>query len=53
MASLVEGPLDFQVAGRIVAETKGCPLAIIELAGELSSDELSGGRPLPDRKSVV
>ena len=48
LASLVEGPLDFQVARRIVAETQGCPLAIIELVGELSSEELSGGRPLPE-----
>jgi hypothetical protein len=48
LASLVEGPLNFQVARRIVAETQGCPLAIIELAGELSSEELSGGRPLPE-----
>jgi DNA-binding CsgD family transcriptional regulator len=49
LASVADGPLDRQVAMRIVAETQGSPMAIIELVGELSSQELSkrGLRPEP------
>jgi DNA-binding CsgD family transcriptional regulator len=48
LASVVDGPLDHQVARRIVAETQGCPMAIIELADELTSEELAGDGLLPD-----
>ncbi len=45
------GPLDPHLARRIVTETQGCPLAIIELVGELTAAELSGAglppQPLP------
>ncbi|MGI5242105.1 AAA family ATPase [Dactylosporangium sp. CA-139066] len=37
------------VAGRMVAETRGNPLALIELTAELSADQLAGGASLPDR----
>jgi DNA-binding CsgD family transcriptional regulator len=50
LAALVRGPLDHDVARRVVEETQGWPMAIIELADELSSQELSGGllaEPLP------
>ena len=46
LASIVPGPLDAPVADRIVAETGGNPLAILELARWVSSAE-----PKPDRGS--
>ncbi len=36
------------VAGRLVAETGGNPLAIIEISGLLSAEQLYGTRSLPD-----
>jgi DNA-binding CsgD family transcriptional regulator len=45
LTSVVRGPLDRAVAKRIVGETRGWPMAIIELADELSAKELSGGLP--------
>jgi hypothetical protein len=48
LASVVAGDLDDAVAERIVSETSGHPLAIIELARELSSDQLEGSVPVPD-----
>jgi DNA-binding CsgD family transcriptional regulator len=39
---------DQHVADRIVAETKGNPLAIVELAGELNAEQRAGAAPLPD-----
>ena len=41
-------PVAPDVARRIVAETQGCPLAVTELAGELTSEQLAGARVLPD-----
>jgi DNA-binding CsgD family transcriptional regulator len=38
--------LNSQVARRIVAETNGCPLALIELAEELSAGQWVGADPL-------
>ena len=40
--------LDRDVAGRLVAETSGNPLALIELAKSLTGDQLSGAVLLPD-----
>ncbi|MFI5909956.1 ATP-binding protein [Dactylosporangium sp. NPDC051541] len=37
------------VAERIIADTRGNPLALIELTAELTTDQLSGAAPLPDR----
>jgi DNA-binding CsgD family transcriptional regulator len=42
-------PIAPRIAARILAETRGNPLALIELAGELSRDQLAGAAPLPDR----
>jgi DNA-binding CsgD family transcriptional regulator len=39
--------LDAQVRGQILAETRGNPLALLELLRELSSPELAGGFGLP------
>jgi len=42
------GPLDSRTVSRIVAETEGNPLAIVELVGELSTEELTVGGLLPE-----
>ncbi|WP_394618924.1 ATP-binding protein [Lentzea sp. JNUCC 0626] len=54
LASVVTGPLDDKVRDRIVAETRGNPLALLEFPRGLSAAELagfgrSGARPLPSR----
>jgi DNA-binding CsgD family transcriptional regulator len=41
------GPLDARVRDQIVAETRGNPLALLELPRGLSTDELAGGFGLP------
>jgi DNA-binding CsgD family transcriptional regulator len=43
LLSVVSGPLDERVRERIVAETHGNPLALLELPRGLSSTELGGG----------
>jgi DNA-binding CsgD family transcriptional regulator len=48
VGSSVTGPLDPQLARRIVRETQGSPMAIIELVGELTAAELSGAGLLPE-----
>ena len=42
------GPIDAAVAARIATETEGCPLALIELATELTAEQLAGTSRLPD-----
>ena len=55
LGSVVQGPLDERVRDRLVAETRGNPLALLELPGGLSAPELAGGfgtgvlPALPDR----
>jgi DNA-binding CsgD family transcriptional regulator len=55
LGSVVRGPLDERVAERIVAETHGNPLALLELPHRSSPAELAGGfaltasLPLPGR----
>ncbi len=55
LAAVVRSPLDRRVMERIVAETRGNPLALLELPRELSPAQLAGGfglpevRPAPDR----
>jgi DNA-binding CsgD family transcriptional regulator len=47
----VDAPVAADVARRLVTETSGCPLALTELATELTADQLRGGdlvsEPLP------
>jgi DNA-binding CsgD family transcriptional regulator len=43
LGSAVTGPLDAAVRDRIVAETRGNPLALLELPHGMSPDELAGG----------
>jgi DNA-binding CsgD family transcriptional regulator len=38
-----------EVAERLVAETRGNPLALVELPGELTPGQLSGSSPLPSQ----
>jgi DNA-binding CsgD family transcriptional regulator len=48
LASVAPGPLDERVRDRIVAETRGNPLALLELPRAMSVAELAGGFALPD-----
>ena len=45
--SAISGPLDDRVRDRIVAETRGNPLALLELPRGLTPAELAGGFGLP------
>jgi DNA-binding CsgD family transcriptional regulator len=45
--SVIRGPLDDPVRDRIVAETRGNPLALLELPRGLTPAELAGGFGLP------
>jgi hypothetical protein len=47
LASVVRGPLDDQVRDRIVAETHGNPLALLEWPRGLSPADLAGGFGMP------
>ena len=46
--SVLPGPLDARVRDQIVAETRGNPLALLELPRELTPAELAGGFGFPD-----
>ena len=48
LASVIAGPLDERVRDRIVADTHGNPLALLELPRGMTSMELAGGFGLPD-----
>ena len=48
LTAVASAPLDGRTVSRIVAETEGNPLAIIELVGELSTEELTVGGLLPE-----
>src|SRR3954468_7963715 len=52
LASAVTGPLDEGVRDRIVAETRGNPLALLELPLGLTPEELAGGFGLPDAPAL-
>ena len=49
LARAVPGRLDERVRDRIVAETRGNPLALLELPRSMSAAELAGGFELPRR----
>ena len=46
LSEVVPGLLDPRVATRIVNDTNGCPLALIELASELTEGQWAGADPL-------
>ena len=48
LATVIPGRLDDRVRDRIVAETRGNPLALLELPRGLSTAELAGGFGMPD-----
>ena len=48
LASAVAGRVDRGVSERIIAQTGGNPLGLIELGGELSREQLAGEIPLPE-----
>ena len=52
LASVVPGRLDESVRDRIIAETRGNPLALLELPRGMSAGELAGGFALPDAGGV-
>jgi DNA-binding CsgD family transcriptional regulator len=52
LASVIAGPLDGHVRSRIIAETRGNPLALLELPRGLSPEELAGGFGLPDAAAL-
>jgi hypothetical protein len=47
LGSVIRGPLDERVRERILAETGGNPLALLELPPDLTDTELGGGFRLP------
>src|ERR1700677_505274 len=51
--SVLAGPLDARVRDRIVAETRGNPLALLELPRGLTSAQLAGGFGLPGTGMVA
>jgi len=46
LGSVVHGRIGKRVADRIVSETRGNPLGLIALGGELSAEKVSSGSPL-------
>ncbi len=52
LGSAVRVPLDERVRERIVAETRGNPLALLELPRGLTPAELAGGFALPDAPAL-
>jgi DNA-binding CsgD family transcriptional regulator len=53
LAAAMPGPLDERVRDQIVAETRGNPLALLELPRGLTPAELAGGFGLPDARPVA
>jgi DNA-binding CsgD family transcriptional regulator len=52
LATVLTGPLDERVRERIIAETRGNPLALLELPRALTPTELAGGFGLPVGSSL-
>ena len=52
LGSVIRGPLDERVRDRIVAETRGNPLALLELPRGLTPAELAGGFGLPGAQTL-
>jgi DNA-binding CsgD family transcriptional regulator len=53
LEAAVPGRLDERVRDRIVAETRGNPLALLELSRSVAPAQLAGGFALPDAGNVV
>src|ERR1700742_3785008 len=53
LSSVIGAPLDERVRDRIVAETHGNPLALLELPRGITPAELAGGVGLPDVASPI
>ncbi len=53
LASVIPGRIDERVRDRIIAETRGNPLALLELSRRADSGSLAGGFALPDAGSVA
>src|SRR3954447_13370874 len=53
LASVIPGRLDERVADQIAAETRGNPLALLELPRDLSAAQLAGGFGLPGAVSLA
>jgi DNA-binding NarL/FixJ family response regulator len=53
LGSVIRGPLDERVRDLIVAETRGNPLALLELPRGLTHAELAGGFGLPGAVSLA
>jgi hypothetical protein len=53
LASVIPGRLDERVRDQIVAETRGNPLALLELTRGLSPSELAGGFGLSDARPLA
>jgi DNA-binding CsgD family transcriptional regulator len=49
LGRVIRGPLDDRVRDRIIAETRGNPLALLELPGGLTPEELTAGLLAPGR----
>jgi DNA-binding CsgD family transcriptional regulator len=52
LASALRGPLDSRVRDQIVAETRGNPLALLEIPRGLTPAELAGGYGFPDMAPI-
>jgi predicted ATPase len=52
LAGAIPGPLDERVRDRIIAETRGNPLALLELPQGLTYAELAGGFGLPGAQQL-
>ena len=53
LETVLTGPLDDRVRDRLVAETSGNPLALLELPRGLTPAEMAGGFGLPDASSLA
>jgi DNA-binding CsgD family transcriptional regulator len=53
LSSMIPGRLDERVQNRIIAETQGNPLALLELPQGLSPAELAGGFGRPDARPLA
>jgi predicted ATPase len=52
LSSVIPGPLDERIAQQVIAETRGNPLALLELPRGFSPAQLAGGFGLPAASSL-